>query len=77
MVHLTFAWVKPDHPLDRELVIPAQEGIQLIKKFPRSGAISRFCPLRGIFVLLDSRLRGNDGADELLCVIAISHFSYR
>jgi hypothetical protein len=34
----------PDCPLDQKLVIPAQAGIQLIKKFPRSGAASRFCP---------------------------------
>jgi len=55
----------PDCPLDQKFVIPAQAGIQSIKKFPRSGTASRFCPLRGVFVSLDSRLRGNDGANGL------------
>jgi hypothetical protein len=41
-------------------VIPAQAGIQLIKIFPRSGAPSWLCPLREMFVLLDSGLRRND-----------------
>ena len=41
-------------------VIPAKAGIQLIEKYPRSGATNGFCPLRGMYVLLDSRLRGND-----------------
>jgi len=45
-------------------VIPAKAGIQLIEKFLRGGSTLRFCPLRGIFVWLDSRFRGND---ELLC----------
>ena len=53
-------------PLDRESVIPAQAGIQLVKTSLRSRSASRFCPLRGVFVLLDSRLRGNDGSYELL-----------
>jgi NodT family efflux transporter outer membrane factor (OMF) lipoprotein len=48
-------------PLARKFVIPAQAGIQLIKKSLRSKAISRCCSLRGMFFLLDSRLRGNDG----------------
>jgi hypothetical protein len=42
-------------------VIPAQAGIQLIKQSPRSGTKPGSCPLRGMFVSLDSRLRGNDG----------------
>jgi len=41
-------------------VIPAKAGIQLIAKYPRSGTTMGFCPLRGMYVLLDSRLRGND-----------------
>ena len=53
-------------PLDRESVIPAQAGIQLVKTSLRSRSASKFCPLRGVFVLLDSRLRGNDGSYELL-----------
>ena len=44
---------------------PAQAGIQLIEEIPRSVATPRFCPLREVFVLLDSRLRGNDGGDKL------------
>jgi hypothetical protein len=36
-------------------VIPAQAGIQLIDNFPRSGTTSRFCPLRGMFVLAGFR----------------------
>jgi hypothetical protein len=34
---------------------PAQAGIQRIYS-----TCLRFCPLRGMFALLDSRLRGND-----------------
>jgi hypothetical protein len=41
-------------------VIPAKAGIQLIEESPRSGTTSQFCPRCGVFVLLDSRLRGND-----------------
>jgi hypothetical protein len=52
------AIISPSNPLAPELVIPAQAGIQLIEKSPRSGSISRLCPLRGLFFLLDSRLRG-------------------
>jgi len=54
-----------ENSLDRKFVIPAQAGIQLIKKIPRSGSTLRFCPLRGLFISLDSRLRGNDGSNEL------------
>jgi len=41
-------------------VIPAQAGIQMIKKFPakRGNIFVRFV---GCLSLLDSRLRGNDG----------------
>jgi hypothetical protein len=46
--------------LGSQPVIPAQAGIQLFEKYPRSGSTSSFCPLRGVFILLDSRLRGND-----------------
>jgi len=73
--------MNPDNPLGKKLVIPAQAGIQIVKKFPRSGSTSRYCPLmkslairlswqktpaktlviRGVFLSLDSRLRGNDG----------------
>src|SRR3989339_778002 len=42
------------------VVIPAQAGIQIIRPIPRSGTALWFCPLCGIFDLLDSRLRGND-----------------
>ena len=45
-------------PLTQGLVIPAKAGIQLIEKFPHSGSTSRFRPLRGLFVLQDSRFRG-------------------
>jgi hypothetical protein len=38
-----------NNPLAPELVIPAQAGIQLIKKSPRSGSIPKLCPLRGLF----------------------------
>ena len=41
-------------------VIPAKAGIQFIEEYPCSGTINGFCPLRGMYVLLDSRLRGND-----------------
>ncbi len=52
-------------PLGRKLIIPAQAGIQLNKKFPRSRQYLNIDPLRGVFVSLDSRLRGNDGSNEL------------
>ena len=39
--------------------------IQLFEKSPRRGQIPRLCPLRGLFLLLDSRLRGNDGVNGL------------
>jgi len=51
--------------LARNLVIPAQAGIQLFKKSPRSGSISRFWPLCGVHNPLDFRLRGNDVANGL------------
>ncbi|MDD5059319.1 MAG: hypothetical protein PHQ60_15790 [Sideroxydans sp.] len=47
------------------IVIPAQAGIQLIEYFPRSGTTPSSCPLRGMFSLLDSRVRGNDGFFEV------------
>ena len=50
-------------PFENLLVIPAQAGIQLIEKFPRSGS-TIFCPLCGVSFLLDSRLRGNDGIKD-------------
>ncbi len=43
-------------------VIPAQAGIQLVDPFPRSEATPGCIPLRGLFFLLDSGLRRNDGA---------------
>jgi hypothetical protein len=45
------------------LVIPAKAGIKFIEKHLRSRKTSGFCPLRGLFFLLDFRLRGNDGAN--------------
>jgi hypothetical protein len=33
----------------------------LIEKHLQSSSTFRLCPLRGLFLLLDSRLRGNDG----------------
>jgi hypothetical protein len=57
--------LNPNNPLEQKLVIPAQAGIQWIKKFPRSASIPGVCPLRGVFISLDSRLRGNDGANGL------------
>jgi hypothetical protein len=48
-------------------VIPAKAGIQLFKKYPRSGSTSVFCTLRGLFVLLDFRLRGNDDTKQEEC----------
>jgi hypothetical protein len=52
-----------DFPLDRKSDIPAQAGIQLIEKLLQSRSTYRLCPLRGLFFLLDSRLRGNDGSN--------------
>jgi hypothetical protein len=43
-----------------------QAGIQLIKKSLRSRPMQKFCSLRVLFFLLDSRLRGNDGLMEHL-----------
>jgi hypothetical protein len=63
------------NPIDPELVIPAQAGIQLVEKSPRSGTISKRCPLRGLFILLDSRLRGNDGSNEFCGLIAGSAYT--
>jgi hypothetical protein len=40
----------PKSSFDLKLVIPAQAGIQLIEKFPRSGTSLWICPLRGMFV---------------------------
>jgi hypothetical protein len=40
---------------------PAKAGIEAIEKPLQSRSAKVHCPLRGIFVLLDSRLRGNDG----------------
>ena len=42
-------------------VIPAQAGIQLIKKSPRKWDNIKLGPLCGVFILLDSGLRRNDG----------------
>ena len=55
----------PNSSLAKNCVIPAQAGIQLIEKSSRSEPATWFCPLRGVLFLLDSRLRGNDGANEL------------
>jgi hypothetical protein len=41
------AWFIPNNSLTPELVIPAQAGIQLIKKSPRSGSISGFVRFAG------------------------------
>jgi hypothetical protein len=76
--------MNPNNPFASELVIPAPDypirgqaaaGIQLIEKSPHSGSIPRLCPLRGLFFLLDSRLRGNDGANGLLVMNTLLLFS--
>jgi len=66
--------MNPNNPLAHKRVIPAQAGIQLIEKSARSGSISSFCPLRGTFLLLDSRLRGNDEANGLAGMKLIARF---
>ncbi len=64
--------MNPDYPLEQKLIIPAQAGFQLIgarlarmggllfnsQQSSRSGPTLRLCPLRGVFISLDSRLRG-------------------
>jgi hypothetical protein len=52
-----------DFPLEQKAVIPAKAGIQFIEKCLRSRSTLVPCPLRGLFFLLDSRLRGNDGSN--------------
>ena len=52
--------INPDYPTTKNSVIPAKAGIQLIEQPTRSGTEPRYCPLRVLFVWLDSRLRGND-----------------
>ena len=68
--------MKPDCPTDNQCVIPAKAGIQLIElgfagmggflpnsqKFSRNGSVPGLCPLRGVLLSLDFRLRGNDGS---------------
>ena len=46
-------------------------GNPVDKQSPRSGSISRFCPLCGVYNSLDSRLRGNDGAIGLSWIIRV------
>jgi hypothetical protein len=65
--------MRPDYSLDGPSVIPChpresggKAGIQSIKESPRSGSIIWISPLRGLFVSLDSRFRGNDGTNGLL-----------
>ena len=53
--------MKANNSIGNQSVIPAQAGIQLIGKCPRRGSVLGFCPLRGVMLSLDSRLRGNDG----------------
>jgi hypothetical protein len=53
----------PKNPLAETIVIPAKAGIQLIKYSPLSGTKPSVCPLRGMFYLLDSRFRENDGSN--------------
>jgi hypothetical protein len=51
----------PNSPSAQNCVIPAQTGIQMIKKSPReAGQCRRFVRFAGCLFLLDSRLRGND-----------------
>jgi hypothetical protein len=52
-----------DFPLEKKAVIPAKAGIQFIEKRLRSRSTLVPCPLRGLFFLLDFRLRGNDGSN--------------
>jgi hypothetical protein len=56
----------PDFLLDQKFVIPAKAGIQLVKNILQSRSKPRFCPLLGMYILLDSRLRGNDGDNRKL-----------
>lgn len=58
--------MNPNCPINDQYVIPAKAEIQLIGKFPRSGSTIRFCPLHDVFLLLDFRLRGNDGTMDNL-----------
>jgi hypothetical protein len=55
--------INRDFPLEKKTVIPAKAGIQFIEKRLRSRSTLVPCPLRGLFFLLDSRLRGNDGSN--------------
>jgi hypothetical protein len=50
-------------PSEKKAVIPAKAGIQFIEKGLRSRSTLVPCPLRVLFFLLDSRLRGNDGSN--------------
>jgi hypothetical protein len=58
--------LNPNSSLAKNCVIPAQAGIQMIENSSRSESTTWFCPLRGVFFLLDSRLRGNDDANGYL-----------
>jgi hypothetical protein len=50
----------PNYSLEKNRVIPTQASIPIVEKSPRSGTIARFCPLRGVFISLDSGLHRND-----------------
>jgi hypothetical protein len=45
------AEIIPNYPFAKNCVIPAQAGIQMIKKSSAKRATSRFCPLRGMFAI--------------------------
>ena len=54
--------IKPDCPLVKNSVIPAQAGIQLIENYPaKRDNMTALSASRNV-LLLDSRLRGNDEA---------------
>ena len=64
--------MNPNNPLAKNCVIPAQAGIQLIKKISREAGQHRgFVRFAGCFFLLDSRLRGNDGLMDYLAFISL------
>jgi len=54
--------MKQHSSLAQNCVIPAQAGIQIIRKISREAEQHRgFVRFAGCLSLLDSRLRGNDG----------------
>jgi len=54
-------------------VIPAKAGIQMLKDFRTTGSKIN-CPLRGVIVLPDSRIRGIT-SDSPTCVLITNHLA--